>query len=119
MNDKNRLTQDWYLKSVRLDCYKVVHSGTESLQKHSANFSIPFFADSWYGKKDREWTIYPVGRQNVNQTTKTELLKLSEMNDHEKHRSILKWIDSSETTEVEGFVIQQQKIEICNLQIVS
>ena len=26
------------------------------------------------------------------------------MNDHEKHRSILKWIDSSETTEVQDLL---------------
>ena len=26
------------------------------------------------------------------------------MNDHEKHRSILKWMDSSETTEVQDLI---------------
>lgn len=52
----------WYIQSVRLDIYRRIMHGTENLKTHKVNASVPFFADSWYGKNELEWTVYPVGR---------------------------------------------------------
>ena len=62
INDPKRIGRAWYIQSVKLEVYRRVLNDAEKLEKHSANYSVRFFADSWYGKKELEWSIYPVGR---------------------------------------------------------
>ena len=46
-----------YIEAVQ----KIKYSG-EKMEASRANRRIDFYADSWYGKKAMEWSMYPVGR---------------------------------------------------------
>lgn len=46
-----------YIEAVQ----KIKYSG-EKMENSRANRRVDFYADSWYGRKTMEWSMYPVGR---------------------------------------------------------